>query len=103
MEDTQVQLLTEQLSRFKDSIDAHLKHIEADLDHHQILEEEKLINMRADMAQIRKTLDDHETRIRTAIDAVTSLKTSTSIMQAGQAALTLVAAAIAAWLGGMGR
>jgi hypothetical protein len=100
MEDTQIQLLTEQLLRFKDSIDARLKRLEQSLTHHQNLEEEKLSAVKSDIRQLKELLHDHETRIRTADDAVISLKTSATIMQAIQAALTLIAASIAAWLGG---
>jgi hypothetical protein len=44
-------------------------------------------------------IDDHEKRIRIVDDSVISNKTTTTLIQAGQAALTLIAAAIAAWLG----
>jgi len=100
MEDTQIQLLTEQLLRFKDSIDARLKRLEQSLNHHQTLEEEKLSAVKADIKQLKELIHDHETRIRTVDDAVISLKTTATIMQAIQAALTLIAASIAAWLGG---
>ena len=100
MDDIQIQYLAEQLNRFKDSIDARLKRLEADLCHHQNLEEEKLANLKIEIKHMHDLLEDHEKRIRTVDDAVISLKTSTSLAQAGQAALTFIAAAIAAWLGG---
>ena len=103
MEDIQVQLLTEQLSRFKDSIDARLKRIEQDLEHHQTLEEEKLINIKAEASQLRELIKDHENRIRNVDDSVISLKTTSGLFQAGQVGLTLIAAAIAAWLGSSAR
>jgi len=102
MDDIQIQLLAEQLSRFRDSIDARLKRLEADLCHHQMLEEEKLANLNRELHHMRDLLDDHEKRVRSVDDAVITLKTATSLAQAGQAALTLIAAAIAAWLGGQG-
>lgn len=100
MDDIQIQLLSEQLARFKDGIDARLKRLEADLRHHQNLEEERLTHLKMEISHTGDLLDDHEKRIRSVDDAVIALKTSTSLAQAGQAALTLIAAAIATWLGG---
>ena len=99
MDDYQAQLLNEQFNRLKDSIDARLKRLEADLNHHQTLEAEKMNSVKTALADIRTDIADHETRIRTVDDAVISSKTTAGLIQAGQAALTLIAAAIAAWLG----
>jgi len=100
MDDLQVQLITEQLNRFKDNIDARLKRLETSLEHYQQLDKEKLDFTRSEISKLKESLDDHEKRIRTMDDSVISFKTTATIMQAGQAALTLIAAAIAAWLGG---
>lgn len=99
MEDLQAQLLREQLYRLKDSLESRFQRIEKELNHHQELEAEKLQQIRTNIGSSRRILDDHEQRIRTVDDAVISNKTSTTIFQAGQAALTLIAVAIAAWLG----
>jgi hypothetical protein len=99
MEDSQALLIAEQLNRLKDNIDARLKRLETTIDHYQTLEGEKLLAVKAEIKQIKEITSDHETRIRTVDDAVISLKTYATIAQAGQAALTLIAAAIAAWLG----
>ena len=100
MEDFQAQLLTEQFNRLKDSIESRFQRLEKDLSHHNSLEAEKLAHIHSQINGINKLLEDHETRIRTVDDAVISAKTSATILQAGQAALTLIAATIAAWLGG---
>lgn len=100
MDDTQVQLIAEQINRLKDNIDARLKRLEVSLQHYQELDREKLEFTRAEIAQLRKQLDDHEARIRSMDDTVTTQKTLQTIIAAGQAALTLIASAIAAWLGG---
>ena len=55
--------------------------------------------MQAQIDLLKQNNQDQENRIRKIDDLVISLKTSTTIIQAGQAALTLIAAAIAAWLG----
>ena len=100
MDNTQVELIAEQINRIKDNSDARLKRLEVSLQHYQELDREKLEFTRAEIAQIKKILEDHETRIRTMDDSVTTQKSYQTIATAGQAALTLIASAIAAWLGG---
>lgn len=100
MDDLQAQLLTEQFNRLKDSIESRFRRIEKELEHHNKLEAEKMNLIRNQLQGIQTDLQDHENRIRTLDDSVISAKTSTTLIQAGQAGLTLIAAAIAAWLGG---
>lgn len=100
MDETQVQLIAEQIYRIKDNTDARLKRLEVSLQHYQDLDKEKLEFTRAEIAQLKKLLEDHEARIRAMDDTVTTQKTYQTIATAGQAALTLIASAIAAWLGG---
>jgi len=99
MDDLQAQLLHEQFQRLKDSLESRFQRIEKELNHHEELEAEKLQQIRADLQNTRRIMDDHEQRIRVVDDSVITNKTTTTIFQAGQAALTLIAAAIAAWLG----
>ena len=99
MEDLQAQLLHEQFQRLKDSLESRFQRIEKELNHREELETEKLQQIRADLQNARRMMDDHEQRIRIVDDSVITNKTTTTIFQAGQAALTLIAAAIAAWLG----
>jgi len=100
MDDLQAQLLTEQFNRLKDSIESRFRRIEKELEHHSTLEAEKMNYFKAQLEGIRTVINDHETRIRTIDDSVIANKTSTTLIQAGQAALTLIASAIAVWLGG---
>ena len=100
MDDLQAQLLSEQFNRLKDSIESRFRRIEKELEHHDKLETEKMNFIRNQLQEIQSDVADHETRIRTIDDAVISNKTTTTLIQAGQAALTLIASAIAAWLGG---
>jgi hypothetical protein len=95
MEDLQAQLLTEQFSRLKDSIESRLQQISAEIEHHQKLDAERLNLIKDQIRNLRGDTADQETRIRKIDDAVITNKTTNSIFQAGQAALTL----IAAWLG----
>ena len=100
MDDLQAQLLNEQFNRLKDSIESRFRRIEKELEHHDKLETEKMNFIRNQLQEIQSDVADHENRIRTIDDAVISGKTTTTLIQAGQAALTLIASAIAAWLGG---
>ncbi|BBB47138.1 hypothetical protein [Pelolinea submarina] len=100
MDDLQAQLLSEQFNRLKDSIESRFRRIEKELEHHDKLEAEKMNFIRNQLQEIQNDVADHENRIRTIDDAVISGKTTSTIIQAGQAALTLIASAIAAWLGG---
>jgi transposase len=100
MDDLQAQLLSEQFNRLKDSIESRFRRIERELEHHDKLETEKMNFIRNQLQEIQSDVDDHENRIRTIDDAVISGKTTSTLIQAGQAALTLIASAIAAWLGG---
>jgi hypothetical protein len=99
MDDTQAKLLTEQLSRLKDSINSRLQQVSSELEHHKTLEIERLNLLRLQIKSNHDQTKDQEDRIRKIDDAVFSNKTMTTLIQAGQAALTLIAAAIAAWLG----
>ena len=99
MEDIQAQLLTEQFLRLKDSIEGRLLHITAAQVHHQKLDAERLLLIKTQIKNNRDNTSDQEDRIRKIDDSVITNKTTTTIFQAGQAALTLIAAAIAAWLG----
>ena len=99
MDDYQAQLLTEQFHRLKDSIESRFQRIEKELTHHNALESEKLSYIQSQITGINKLMDDHENRIRSVDDAVIAGKTGATVLQAGQAALTLIAAAVAAWLG----
>jgi hypothetical protein len=70
------------------------------LEHQNSLDAEKMNLIRDQLQHIRADVEDHEKRIRAIDDTVISNKTSATLIQAGQAALTLIASAIAAWLGG---
>jgi hypothetical protein len=99
MDDFQIELLNSQISRLTDSIDARFQRIETNLNHHTTLDAEKLNQIKCDITDLKKDLTDHENRIRIVDDAVISNKTTTTLIQAGQAALPLIAAAVAAYLG----
>lgn len=100
MDELQAQLIAEQFNRLKDNIEARFHKIERQQAHAVDLNAEKLAQIHSQLNQIQKMLDDHEERIRTMDDAVIAQRSSTTIMQAGQVALTIIASAIAAYLGG---
>jgi len=99
MDDPQFQLIAEQLGRMKDNIESRFQQIESTAAHEKELTADRFQAVRTD-AEIRaKAVDDHECRLRTISDSVTSLKSSHTIGQTAQAVLSLILAAIAAWLG----
>jgi len=100
MDDLQAQLLTEQFNRLKDSIESRFRRIERELEHHNTLDAEKMNILKNQLQHVQSDVADHENRIRAIDDAVIANKSNTTLIQAGQAALTLIASAIAAWLGG---
>jgi hypothetical protein len=74
MDSAEVKLLTEQLGRMVDSINARLNTIEVELKHQQELDTEKINAIRKDLTALNKITDDHETRLRSATDGVTQFK-----------------------------
>ena len=99
MDDTQYQLIAEQLGRMKDNLEARFKRVESMIDYSCTLEKERLDGIRAEIIEIKEITKDHEMRLRTATDNITALKTTVNTAQALQITLTLVASTIAAWLG----
>lgn len=100
MDELQAQLIAEQFNRLKDNIEARFHKIERQQSHDVAINAEKLAQIQHQLTQIQKTLDDHESRIRTVDDAVIAQRSAATIMQAVQVALTIIASAIAAYLGG---
>jgi len=100
MDDSTEKLLSEQIARLADSIKSQFYSQELSLQHHKDIEMERINLIQAQIDLLKHNHHDQETRIRKLDDVVIALKTADSIKQAGQAALTLIAAAIAAWLGG---
>ena len=99
MEDTQIQLIKEQFARLRDNIEARFQKIERDLNHQKEISTEKRSQTISRLTDIRDLLKDHEDRIRQVDDAVITQRTTGSLLQAGQAGLSLLLSSIAAWLG----
>ena len=99
MEEQEYQLIAEQLARLRDNIESRFKRVEREISHNQELQREKNEFIRSSLSLLNEHDQDFEERIRELSKAVTTHKTTLSISQALQAGLTLVAAALAAWLG----
>lgn len=95
-----VQVLAEQIRRLGDQVSARLERQEATLQHAEAMNAERFKALWGAIEQIRTIKEDHETRLRKVDDEVIALRALGSVVQAGQALLTLLASAIAAWLGG---
>ena len=98
MDETSAQLIAEQLGRFKDQLEARIRRLEDDQVHNKELSSEKLAAIKGDLELLKANQLDHETRLRNVADLVISLRTTGGLLQAGQAALTILAASIAAWM-----
>jgi hypothetical protein len=88
MEDEQIQLITEQLGRLSDKISARLAAVEIELDHYG----EKL-------SDTRKTVDDHENRLRSVTDQGTRNTVILGLFSGGSL-MTSIAAFIKAFVSG---
>ncbi len=85
------------------ALEVRLVRIENKLDHIIALDEERRAGIQREFTRVNTSLNDHETRLRGMDDVLIALKTHSGWQQAGQAGLTLIAAAIAAWLGASAR
>jgi len=99
MDDPQFQLIAEQLGRLKDNIESRFQQIESSASHEKELTTEKLLAVTTAAEINTKALVDHEARLRSVTDSLTGLQSAHSLGQAAQAALSLILAALAAWLG----
>lgn len=99
IEEDQVNLIVEQMAHQRDLFDARFRTIEADLEHHTELEVEKHKAIDGGITELKTVAADHEARIRTANDSITSLRTWTSLFN-GSAFVASMAALIKSFLGG---
>jgi hypothetical protein len=99
MEDPQFQLIAEQLGRLKDNIESRFQRLEENASHEKELTAERFQAVKTAAGINSAAIQDHEARLRDVSKCVTELRTSHSIGQAAQAALSLVLASVAAWLG----
>ena len=91
MDDSQVELITTQLSRLSEQLCSRIQSLEHKVDHLNALEKEKWENLRGLLDDLRKTGADHEARIRTLQDGVTGLKTWSSLTGGGSSIVSLIA------------
>lgn len=91
MDDTQARLIAEQLGRMQDMFRARLDAIEERLKHHTDLDAERTAAIRADLADLRETAKDHETRLRSATDGVTTFKTWSGLASGGSSIMAVIA------------
>lgn len=83
MDDSQAQLIAEQLGRLRDSIFSRLDQLEERLNHHKELEAEQVQSIRKELAELRETTKDHEARLRANTDGVTRFQVWTSLASGG--------------------
>ncbi len=79
MESAEARLLAEQLGRLSDALNSRMAAIETELRHHRELEQEQVAGIRSALADLRRTADDHETRLRAANEGVLTFKVWSSL------------------------
>ncbi len=79
MESAEARLLAEQLGRLSDALNSRMAAIETELRHHRELEQEQVAGIRSARADVRRTADDHETRLRAANEGVLTFKVWSSL------------------------
>ncbi len=85
-------LIAERLRRAVDLLDSRYSRLESDQTHRSQLIAQRL-------EALEKSQADQEARLRTVADGVIRLNTQGSLAAVGQSMLSLILAAIAAWIG----
>jgi hypothetical protein len=85
-------LIAERLRRAVDLLDSRYSRLESDQTHRSQLIAQRL-------ETLEKSQADQEARLRTVADGVIRLNTQGSLAAVGQSMLSLILAAIAAWIG----
>jgi len=96
-DNTQIELISEQLKRIQDNMDSRLKRLEIKINHNQELTSNSLTWIKIQSDDLRRELDDHELRIRSANDAVISYRSKSNIFNGG-AIFTAFAALLKSFL-----
>lgn len=91
MDDAQAKLIAEQLGRMRDSINARLDAIEERIKHHTELDGERVRSVREELAALRRITEDHEGRLRSATDGVTTFKTWAGLASGGSSIFSVIA------------
>ena len=99
MNDPEVALITEQLARMRDNIEARFERLEAAALHRSNLDAEHWQANRRELDTLHKMLQDHEQRLRDVSDGVTSYRTWITLTSGGSA-LAAIVAFIKAFFGG---
>jgi predicted double-glycine peptidase len=99
LNEDQALLISEQLGRLKDNIEARFQKIETAIGHQVALDNERLGSIRGELVDLKEAVKDHEQRIRSATDGVTQFKVFSGLANGGSGILSIVAM-IKAFFGG---
>ncbi|MEN6409619.1 MAG: hypothetical protein ABFD44_07910 [Anaerolineaceae bacterium] len=92
MNEEQAQLIAEQLSHAIDLLRNQVSEQEKALAHHEALYRQRI-------EALERSQEDQEIRLRQVTDGIVRLNTSTGLAQVAQAGLSVLLAALAAWMG----
>lgn len=90
-EDTQIELIAEQLKRIQDNSDSRLKRLEIQVNHNQQLLAEQITSARKQTDDLRIKFDDHELRLRDVHDEAVTFRTWSSALNGGAIFTAVVA------------
>ncbi len=85
------QLVIERLDHFQAAFEARFKLMEMNVEHFQKLNDQQVSTLKADLAQLRKDLEDHESRLRTLTESAVTFRTWSNLFSGGSLAASLTA------------
>lgn len=85
------QLVIERLDHFQAAFEARFKLMEMNVEHFQKLNDQQISTLKADLAQLRKELEDHESRLRTLTESAVTFRTWSNLFSGGSLAASLTA------------
>lgn len=90
MDETQAQLIAEQLARLRDNIDARFNRIETALNHSAELDSQQRNFTLTQLNDLKALTQDHETRIRSATEGVTQFKAWSGFVSGSSGILSII-------------
>lgn len=93
MEETQAQLIGEQLSRLADQLNHRITLLEQSLDSARELQAEKIDHLKGALDELKRESADHEARLRSAQDSLVGLRVWSSLLNGGSGIAALAALA----------
>ncbi len=85
------QLILERLEHFQAAFEARFKLVEMNIEHFQQMNGQQISVLKTDLGNLRKDLEDHESRLRTLTDSAVTFRTWSNLFSGGSLAASLTA------------